>query len=212
MPLTFADSPPGLPQAVARLRRLLIDAPTRGEAGPPRDWVGPVTARLGPIPVHVLPAAGLPPRPPLRVRAPVAWRYLILGGEGVVATADFGVKRNGGYRFREAAVGLAGDWETSLNAAVDLLEVRTRGYEVHTVLAPAVGLTAVWLRAASGGRAHDLFRLVGRTCWPFEAGQWYEPARFLARLQKSVHARAAARRAAGGGRLVKPAASAESTS
>jgi hypothetical protein len=180
MPLKFPTPPQGGKAAVIKGLEDAAGTPSALRAGagqPSLQIMEPYSiyaAGLGDIISSGLGAARL-----------IGWRYLIVEGQNVVQAADISAPQEaGGVHLSSLTTGHAREMEDVLREAEGLTQVAQGDYEIRTLRAPSLYVTALWLKNLSNTR--DLFIVVPPVFPPFRAHQVYDQDEFLKLLKAAA--------------------------
>jgi hypothetical protein len=179
MAVSFAAEPNGSRAALEDGLRALAGNPTRAAQAHLAAIAG--AQAPPPLPVHVFPLDDLAAGKDPRSVPPSAWEYLLVRNDRPVRSAEVIGDGQGAFTFA-AISGQA----TGVAQAIELAETAQAtaagSYELRLIRAPALYVTAVWLKDRSG-QADDFFVVASPAPEGFQAHVVERAADFIKKLQ-----------------------------
>jgi hypothetical protein len=186
MAVSFAAEPKGSRAALEDGLRSLAGNPTRAAQAHLAATAG--AQAPPPLPVHIFPldelAAGNDPRG----TAPIAWAYLLVTNDQPVRTAEVLHDPQGAFTFAAISGGQTAGVARAIEVAEAAPATAAGNYELRLVRAPALYVTAVWLKDRSG-KADDFFVVVPPAPEGFQSHILEPAADFLKKLQSHAAAK-----------------------
>ncbi len=186
MPVSFAAEPKASRAALEDGLRALAGTPTRAAQAHLAAIAG--AQAPPPLPVTTFPldklAAGNDPR----TLPTVAWQYLLVKNDQPVRTAEVMRDPTGGFTFAAISDGQAAGLARAFEVSEAAPATAAGSYELHLIRAPALYVTAVWLKDRSGN-ADDFFIVVPPAPEGFQSHDLEPAADFIKKLQTQAAAR-----------------------
>jgi hypothetical protein len=140
-----------------------------------------------PLPVYVFPLGELAAGNDPRSVQPVAWEYLLVTHNRLVRTAEVIRDLKGGFTFAAISGGQAAGMTRAIEVAETHQDTAAGNYELRLARAPALYVTAVWLKDRNGNA--DFFVVVPPAPEGFQSDILVSAADFIAELQSQAKAK-----------------------
>ncbi len=186
MAVSFAAEPKGSRTALEDGLRTLVANPTRAAQAHLAAIAG--AEAPPPLPVTVFPLDDLAAGKDPRGVPPIAWEYLLVTNHQPVRTAEVIGDSKGGFTFAAISGGQAASVARAIEVAEAAPATAAGNYELRLIRAPALYVTAVWLKDR-GRKAADFFVVVPPAPEGFQSHVLEPAADFLKKLQSQAAAK-----------------------